>query len=219
MPSTQAAPPGLVLPMIAGISSTPSLIGHRRQDDGENQVHDHAGRDNRHAGRDGLGRVAARIEEDRFSLGGLRRDRLLPDAGMRMRQCFDRLRTARWRGFRGFGFGVARVVVLAEHFHVAAQRQAADAVFRFAPLELEERPRNLPRRERNLELEEVEADVELFALHAAGLGDQKVAQLVHENHERQAGADAEPGQHLQIQPTGQARLLGHGSQNQANIHR
>ena len=33
---------------------------------------------------------------------------------------------------------------------------------------------------------DVEADHELFALHAAGLGDQEVAQLVHEDHGAQA---------------------------------
>ena len=75
------------------------------------------------------------------------------------------------------------VVVLAEHLHIAAQRQNADAVFGFTPLHLGQ-----------LQASDVEADVKLLALHTAGLGHQKVAQLVHEDHE------AQPRGHLQDHP-------------------
>jgi len=50
----------------------------------------------------------------------------------------------------------ARIVVLAQHFYIAAQGQNADAVFGFAPAEFAE-----------LEAVNVEAQIEFFAFHAA----------------------------------------------------
>ena len=78
---------------------------------------------------------------------------------------------------------LGRVVLLAEHLHVAAQGQDADAVLRLAAAELPE-----------LQPADVEAQVELLALHAAELGDHEVAQLVDENDEPQADGDLEDGQ-------------------------
>ncbi len=78
----------------------------------------------------------------------------------------------------GFFGHAGRVIVLAQHLHVAAQRQNADAVFRFTPLKLAE-----------LQAVNIEAEIELFAFHAARFGDEKMPQFVHENHEAQAAAD------------------------------
>ena len=74
---------------------------------------------------------------------------------------------------------VGRVVVLAEHLHVAAQRQDADAVFGFAPAMAE------------LVAADVEAEIELFALYAARFGHEEVAQLVDEDDHAQADGDFE----------------------------
>ena len=70
------------------------------------------------------------------------------------------------------GGGRAGVVVLPEHLHVAPQGERADAVLRLAPLEAAK-----------LEAADVEAEVELFALYPARLGDEEVPQLVDEDHE------------------------------------
>ncbi len=71
---------------------------------------------------------------------------------------------------------VGRVVVLAEHLHVATQGENADAVFGFAPLAAE------------LVAADVEADHEFVTTHAAGLCHQEVTQLMDEDH----GAQADP---------------------------
>ena len=41
----------------------------------------------------------------------------------------------------------------------------------------------------NLQAVNIEAEIELLALHAARFGDEKMPQLVNENHEAQAAAD------------------------------
>ena len=82
-----------------------------------------------------------------------------------------RMRRLQLRPLALFG-GAGRIVVLAEHLDVAAQRQDADAVFRFAPLEAAEPP-----------AVDIEAEIELLALHAAGLGDEEVSQFVDEDHQ------------------------------------
>ena len=55
----------------------------------------------------------------------------------------------------------SRVILLTKHFYVAAERENADAVFGLAPLEFAD-----------FEPAEVEAEIEFFAFHAAGLGDE-----------------------------------------------
>ena len=107
----------------------------------------------------------------------------------------------------GFVLGISRIVVLAEHLYVTAQGQAADAVLRFAPLKFDQRPRNFPARKGDSKLKKVKADIKLLAFDSARFGNQKMTQLMHKNHERQASRHAQPGQYLQSQPGRQARLL------------
>ena len=97
-------------------------------------------------------------------LNGLTRDKSLGcgSRGDRFHPCLGSIRNS-GANSGGFGLRISRIVVLTEHLHIAAQGQAAEAVFGFAPLELEERPRNFPRRKRNSKLEEVKADVKLLA--------------------------------------------------------
>ena len=101
----------------------------------------------------------------------------------------------------GLAGGVGRVVVLAQHLHVPAQGNNANPVFRLAPLLLEQ---GLGEGQRTYFDGDIETDVELLTLHAAGLGDQEVAQFVDEDHQPQAKRSLEYGQpKTRLQPTGQ----------------
>ena len=82
-------------------------------------------------------------------------------------------------------FELARIVVLAQHFDIAAQRQDADAVLRLAPLKWTILLRSWKPRSWG---GNVEADVELLTFHTARFGGEEVTQLVHENDEAQTGA-------------------------------
>ncbi len=163
----------------------PQAKCHHRRQKGEDDVHNHPRRDDGHALGHALGEKTAGIVE-----------RGIGDWGLGI---------SGWGlGARGWGLGVrlvlaaftagpraplrplhfflqpGRVVLLAEHLHVPAQRQDADAVLGFAPTELAE-----------LQPGNVEAQVELLALHAAELGHDKVAQFVNEDDEPQADRDHE----------------------------
>src|SRR5262249_43028459 len=124
-------------------------ISDRAKNYGEDQIHDHTGRDDRHPGRHRLRRVASGVEHHRIALDRFRRDEAL-GRGMLL----DKL------GAGGFGLGIPWIIILAEHLDVAAKRQAANAVLRFAPLELYERTGNLPLGKWDRDLEEIEADIE-----------------------------------------------------------
>ena len=98
----------------------------------------------------------------------------------RLSPCRPRRRSSRLCAFGSFDFFLqpGRIVFLAKHFHVAAQRHDADTVLGFTPGELAELP-----------AADVEAEVELLALDAAELGDHEVPQLVYEDDHPQADGD------------------------------
>ena len=106
--------------------------------------------------------------------------------------------------------GRGGVVVLAEHLDISPQREGADAVFGFAPLEAGE-----------LEPAHIKAEEKLLALHSAGLGHEKVPQLMDKDHKSQ------PPGHLQNHPPArrlhQPRRPRTGSQQHARcretVHR
>lgn len=154
-------------------------IGDHRHDKGEEDIHHHARGDDRHPLRDALGQIASRIVEG--LLGRLDVDWLGTAAGG--------LGTAAGGIVRRFGRGgdvvllllerfgsfqllaqPAGIVLLPEHLDVAAQGQNAESVFRLAPSELAELP-----------AEDIEPDVELFALHAAQPGNDEMAPFVNDD--------------------------------------
>ena len=121
-------------------------VRHGGHQEGEDHVHDHAGRNDRHPLRHALWPCSC---ADRAFVS--RRGRGRSAAGARPPPwSVVALALPRRAG---------RIVVLAEHLDVAAQRQDADAVFGFAPLELGQ-----------LQAVDVEAQVELLAFDAAPFG-------------------------------------------------
>ncbi len=172
----------------AGHFRNPDGKCDRRHDESEDDIHNHAGGDDRHPLGHALRHVAARIVWH-VRIGNWFRRQIAMRHGRRMlgggQRCLAVRRTR--RGGRCYGF-VRRscplallrhargVVVLAEHLHVSAQWENADAVFCFPPAKLAK-----------LQAVDVEAQVEFFALYAARFGHEKMAQLVHEDHKAQAG--------------------------------
>ena len=102
--------------------------------------------------------------------------------------------------------GRGGVVVLAEHLHIAAQREGPDAVFSFAPLEAGE-----------LESAHIKSEEKFLAFHPAGLGHEKVPQLVNEDHKAQATGHLQ--NHPPVRRLHQPRRPRTGSQQQARCRK
>ena len=152
-------------------------VGDRRENHREQDVHDDPCGDDQHPLGHRFRGEATRVELDRSGL-----------LGIVIVAHLDAVR---------FGFRIARVVVLAEHFHIAAERQNADAVLGFPPAEAGERPWQPQPADAD---RDIEADVELLALHPAGFRGEEVSQFVDENHQTKSddGFDA-TDQHLRAQ--------------------
>ncbi len=150
----------------------PDAKGDGGEQEGEDEVHHHAGRDDRHPFGDGLRHIAAWIEDKIFF------DRL--DRGVA---------AARFRLLVGFPhhFCLAPgIVILAQHFHIASQGDDPDPVFRFAPCLAPQGGRQRDGVLAPSQFERhVEPDEKLFAFDATQLGDQKVSQFVDKDHESQ----------------------------------
>ena len=138
--------------------------GNSSKNAGEDDVHNHAGRDDRHALRHGFGEIATAVDGKLLAVG----------AG----DFFGgKLGVAAEFGFAHLFGDVRRVVVLAEHFDIAAQRENADSVLGLAPLATD------------LVAADVEADEELVAFDAAHFGNGEVAQFMDKNHGTQTEAN------------------------------
>ena len=179
----------------AGLLFHAPQVSTHGKDEGEDQVHDHARGNDGHALRHALGKIAAGIEEP--GLRGL---------VYRWRPAFRRLcACSLLPAPRSLLLApclfprplhllakLRRVVLLAEHLDISAQRQDADAVERFAAAEAQQ-----------ADAADVEADHELLAFHAAQLGHDEMAQLMDENDEAQSHGDLKHGEpEARVGPTG-----------------